>query len=165
MFTAALGGHAIMPTPDGSVDIRIPKKALSKNGKGVLQDYSEAVRWYRLSAENGYASAQDNLGNMYNDGRGVLQDYSEALKWYRLAAEQGYASAQNNLGTMYDNGQGVLQDKVKAHMWYNISAANGDALGGENRELIANEMTPADISQAQAMARECMSSGYSDCGW
>jgi hypothetical protein len=29
----------------------------------------------------------------------------------------------------------------------------------------AEEMTPADVSLAQAMARECMSSGYTDCGW
>jgi hypothetical protein len=50
-------------------------------------------------------------------------------------------------------------------MWYNIGAANGNALGGENRGKLADEMTSADISQAQAMARECMSSGYTDCGW
>jgi TPR repeat protein len=66
---------------------------------------------------------------------------------------------------MYGNGRGVLQDNVRAHMWYNIGAANGNALGGENRGKLADEMTSADISQAQAMARECMSSGYTDCGW
>ena len=29
---------------------------------GVEQDYKEAVRWYRLAAEQGYAYAQFNLG-------------------------------------------------------------------------------------------------------
>jgi TPR repeat protein len=134
-------------------------------GEGVSQDDAEAVRWYRLAAEQGDAAAQKNLGYMYEKGQGVLQDYAEAVRWFRLAAEQGYAMAQTNLGYMYDAGQGVLQDNVKAHMWYNIGAANGDALGGENRGKIAARMTPADISQAQAMARECMSSGYADCGW
>ena len=67
-------------------------------GNGVLQDYAEAVKWYRLSAEQGYAGAQYNLGVMYDKGDGVLQDYTEALKWYRLSAEQGYAVAQYNLG-------------------------------------------------------------------
>ena len=43
--------------------------------------------------------------------------------------------------------------------------ANGNALGGERRDEIVDEMTPADVSKAQAMARECMSSGYEDCGW
>jgi uncharacterized protein len=62
-----------------------------KNGNGVVQDYAEAVKWYRLAAEQGYADAQYNLGLMYDYGNGVVQDYAEAVKWYRLAAEQGNA--------------------------------------------------------------------------
>ena len=46
------------------------------NGLGVPQDYKEAVKWYRLSAEQGHASAQINLGNMYAEGQGVLQNYA-----------------------------------------------------------------------------------------
>ena len=61
------------------------------NRRGVPQDDAEAVKWYRLAAEQGYAEAQSNLGVMYNNGRGVPQDDAEAVKWYRLAAEQGYA--------------------------------------------------------------------------
>ena len=74
------------------------------NGEGVPQDYKEAVKWYRLAAEQGHAKAQYNLGLMYDNGEGVPQDYKEAVKWYRLAAEQGVASAQTNLGFMYYNG-------------------------------------------------------------
>ena len=51
-----------------------------------------------------------------------------------------------------------------AHMWSNIGAANGNEGGGINRDEIAKEMTPAAIEKAQAMARECMSSGYTKCG-
>ena len=71
-------------------------------GEGVPQDYAEAVKWYRLAAEQGYAAAQFNLGVGYANGEGVPQDYAEAVKWYRLAAEQGYAAAQYNLGVMHD---------------------------------------------------------------
>jgi TPR repeat protein len=46
--------------------------------KGVPQDYTEAVRWWRLSAEQGLAEAPANLGVMYDNGRGVPQDYAEA---------------------------------------------------------------------------------------
>ncbi len=77
------------------------------NGQGVPQDYATAVKWYRKSANQGYAKAQNNLGVMYDDGQGVPQDYAQAVKWYRKAATQGYARAQNNLGVMYHNGQGV----------------------------------------------------------
>ena len=135
------------------------------NGWGVLQDYAEAVKWYRLSAEQGYANAQYNLGFMYEDGKGVLQDYAEAVKWYRLAAEQGVAQAQNNIGLQYEYGNGVLQYNVRAHMWYNIAAANGAEKAGEWRDERAGLMTSVDISKAQSMARECMSSKYKNCGW
>ena len=62
-------------------------------GQGVKQDKEEAVKWYRKAAEQGYASAQYNLGNIYGNGRGVKQDYVEAVKWYRKAADQGDADA------------------------------------------------------------------------
>ncbi len=64
------------------------------NGQGVPQDYAEAVKWYRMAAEQGDAKAQSNLGFMYDNGQGVPQDYAEAAKWFRLAAEQGDADAQ-----------------------------------------------------------------------
>ena len=79
-------------------------------------DYAEAVKWYRLSAAQGDASAQFSLGAMYGNGQGVTQDYAEAMKWVRLAAAQGDAGAQYNLGNRYFSGQGVTQDYVRAHM-------------------------------------------------
>jgi hypothetical protein len=139
--------------------------SMYKNGEGVLQNYAEAVKWYRLAAEQGNATSQYNLGLMYDNGEGVLQDYAEAMKWYRLAAEQGIAKAQNNIGVMYELGRSVLQNNVRAHMWYNIAAANGAEKSGEWRDQIAAKMTSADISKAQSMARECMSSNYKNCGW
>ena len=104
-------------------------------------------------------------GTYYHYGFEVPQDYAEAAKWYRLAAEQGYISAQFALGYLHEQGQGVLQDNVMAHMWYNIASANGDADAGGIRDETAKNMTRADISIAQAMARECMSSGYTKCGY
>jgi uncharacterized protein len=35
----------------------------------------------------------------------------------------------------------------------------------EWRDKIATKMTAADVSKAQAMAKECMNSGYKNCGW
>ena len=129
-------------------------------------DYQIALQeWRPLAAEQGDASAQFMIGGMYYGGEGVPQDYAEAVKWYRLAAEQGDASAQNNLALMYYRGQGVLQSNVMAHMWMNISSASGNPKAGELRKALASKMTNADISTAQEMARECMSSNYQNCGW
>ena len=76
------------------------------------------------------------------------------MKWYRLAAEQGLADAQFNLGIRYYNGQGVPQDYVQAHLWWNLAAAQGDEEARENRDIIAAKMTPAQIEEAQRLARE-----------
>ena len=43
------------------------------NGDGVPQDYKEAVKWYRLAAEQGDASAQYNLGLMYEMAMAFLK--------------------------------------------------------------------------------------------
>ena len=44
------------------------------NGKGVIQDDQEAIKWYRLAVEQGFADAQYNLGWMYENGQGVIQN-------------------------------------------------------------------------------------------
>eukprot|EP00729_Bicosta_minor_P032471 gene32471-biopygen20873 len=96
-------------------------------GEGVEQDHVEAVKWYRKSAEAGYADAQFNLGNMYRIGEGVEQDHVAAVKWYQKAAEAGNAPAQCSLGYMYFSGEGVEQDHVEAAKWYRKAAEAGFA--------------------------------------
>jgi TPR repeat protein len=125
-----------------------------KQGLGVPQDDAEAVKWWRLAADQKLAAAQSNLGTMYDSGRGVEQDYGQALKWYRLAADQGEAFAQYNLGLMYGKGEGVPQDYVLAHIWMNLSAIKGDQKAIEAREKVALAMTPAQIAEAQKLARD-----------
>ena len=98
-----------------------------ENGQGVKQSYEEAVKWYILAAEQGYAPAQLNLGYCYELGQGVKQSYEEAVKWYTLAAEQELANAQFNLGVCYKNGQGVKQSYEEAVKWWHKAAEQGDA--------------------------------------
>ncbi|MDA0740161.1 MAG: tetratricopeptide repeat protein, partial [Nitrospirae bacterium] len=76
-------------------------------------DYETALKEWRPLADQGNATAQLNLGFMYDNGQGVPQDDQEAVKWFRRAAEQGDADAQYNLGLMYRTGQGVPQDDAE----------------------------------------------------
>lgn len=55
---------------------------------------------------------------------------------------------------MYAQGRGVLQDFIQAHMWYNLSAAQGEQRAAEARDALAKQMTPAQIAEAQRLARE-----------
>ena len=125
-------------------------------GKGVAQDYKEAVRWHTKAAEQGVAEAQYSLGYSYDNGEGAAQDYKEAVRWYTKAAEQGNVDAQFYLGTMYHFGKGVAQDYKSALLWYNIAAANGNSDAAITRDLVAKRMTPSQIEKAQDMAREWM---------
>jgi uncharacterized protein len=149
----------------GDTDAQHNLGVMYKSGNGVVQDDAEAAKWYRLAAEQGNAQAQNSLGAMYYFGDGVVKDYAEAAKWYRLAAKQGDAEAQNNLGVSFEYGRGGLQNNILSHMWYNIASANGYKKSSEWRDQIAAKMTAADVSKAQAMAKECMNSGYKNCGW
>ena len=65
-------------------------------GQGVPQDYKESIKWYRLSAEQGDAKAQYNLGLMYVKGKGVPQDYVLAYMWWNIAGSNGFKSAVKN---------------------------------------------------------------------
>lgn len=67
------------------------------DGAGVPQDYTEAVRWYRLAAAQGYASAQGNLGVKYGSGQGVPQDDVEAHMWLNPAAAQSSGANRERL--------------------------------------------------------------------
>ncbi len=58
-------------------------------GRGVPQDFAEAVVWYRRAAEQGYSEAQFILGHMYADGQGVPQDHTLAQMWLTIAGLSG----------------------------------------------------------------------------
>jgi hypothetical protein len=123
------------------------------------KDYATALRLWRPLAGQGHARAQFHLGGMYDIGQGVPQDDAQAVAWYRKTADQGHADAQNNLGFMYGAGQGVPQDFVQAYLWSNLAAAalpDGDdrkrAVNG--RDMVAARMTPAQLAEAQRLARE-----------
>jgi len=65
-------------------------------GEGVPQNDAEAVKWYRLAAEQGNADAQFAFGVMYEKGEGVPKDYILAHMWFNLAASRGSSSGTKN---------------------------------------------------------------------
>ena len=126
-------------------------------------DFKTALAEWTPLAEQGYASAQYNLGFMYRNGRGVPANDKTAVKWFTKAAKQGSAIAQSYLSFMYEYGEGVLTDNRRAYMWSNLASYNGYETAGEAKRDIAKQMTPADISKAQDMSSRCLESNYTDC--
>lgn len=152
------------------------------SGRGVPQSFSEAAKWYRLSALQGLSVAQFHLGLLYDLGAdGIAKNDAESLRWYRMAADHGHAEAQFQLGTMYEDGRGTPKDAAEAVKWYLRAANQGvdraqlklaymyregrgvpqDRVRAHMWFLIQknvidtqeDRMTPAQIAEAEIMAR------------
>lgn len=113
-------------------------------------DTSKAVAYFTKSADQGFRSAQYNLGVIFARGDGVAQDPEAALKWYGLAAAQGHPTAQFNLGVFYRDGLGTAADGRKAVEWFTRSAENGNVFAQINlaRIYTLGKVVPKDLTRA-----------------
>ena len=74
------------------------------NARGAPRDYAKAFKWFRLSADQGFARARSQLGMMYAMGLGVERDDIKAHAHCSLAAAAG-----DSLG-------GVVRDNLENSM-------------------------------------------------
>ena len=81
----------------------------------------------------------------------------DSLTQYETDAKTGRADALYNLGLAYSTGQGVGVDYVAAHKWFNLAAMRGVDAAKSWRAQISREMLPAQIAEAQRLAREWLS--------
>lgn len=70
----------------------------------------------------------------------------------------GGSDALFRLGLLYCLGQEVPRDLVEAHKWFNLAALSGDARARQCRGEISREMSPAEIAEAQRLARSWLHS-------
>jgi len=96
-----------------------------ETGKGVEQDYEEAIKYYKMAIEKGNGKAMNNLGRIYYNGDYAEQNYEEAIKYYKMAIEKGEEHAMNNLGIMYEHGHGVEQNYEEAIKYYKMAIEKG----------------------------------------
>lgn len=139
---------------EGHVEAQYLLGVMYAVGRGAPRDLVEGARWFRLAAEQGHVVAQFELGLRFSLGLGVQEDSAEGARWFRLAAEQGNADAQYILGVLYSLGKGVPRDFVLGYMWFNLAAAQGDERAMEKGRTLGEKMTPAQLAEAQRLARE-----------
>ena len=95
-------------------------------GRGVKQDYKEALRWYTRAAQAGSPYAQAYLAQMFSEGLGVPKDQAQADSWKKKAGEVKDAYDQCVMGQRYElGGNGVMPDENQAREWYGKAAAQG----------------------------------------
>jgi TPR repeat protein len=112
---------------------------------GLKEDDVEAVKWFRKSAEQGYAPAQVEMGERCRWGRGVVTDRAEAIRWYTKGADQNDHDAQWYLFVSADNCE-------EAYKWLIILSQKNS-----NQDLMAQteaKMTPEQIAEGKRRADE-----------
>ena len=90
----------------GYADAQFNLATMYYNAEAVTQDYKEAMKWYRLAAEQGTEEAvrsQHNLGWMYDEGLGVIQDNIIAYMWYNIAVVNGHQDSENARESVKNN--------------------------------------------------------------
>ena len=97
----------------------------SEGRAGVTADANQALNWYQLAADRGFAPAQYRLGSMYEKGNGVARDADKAKQFYEQAASQGNANAMHNLAVLYASGALGQQDYSAAANWFTKAANLG----------------------------------------
>lgn len=93
-------------------------------GRGIAQDFKQAMVWYQRSAQRGFAPAQYRLGTLYERGIGIKADGERAKIWYRRAAEQGHVKAMHNLAVL-NSGREQSADYATAVTWFTAASERG----------------------------------------
>jgi TPR repeat protein len=96
----------------------IPGQPDVSSKKGIPGNPVEAVKWYRMAAEQGHVTAQYVMGKICHSGNGIPQDPAEAVVWWRKAAKKGHPTSQFNLGVMLFHGRGTDKDFVESAKWF-----------------------------------------------
>jgi TPR repeat protein len=87
-------------------------------GRQVLQDFGEAMKWFRVAHEKGAFTATYLLGTMYEEGKGIASDVPQAITLYEQAAQRGGYLPCVRLARIYAAGKGVPQSRERAASWY-----------------------------------------------
>jgi localization factor PodJL len=94
-------------------------------GKGVKQDFKQAMIWYQRSAQVGFAPSQYRLATLYERGLGGKADQDRARDWYKRAADQGNVKAMHNLAVLSTGRDNVAPDYAAAAQWFTEAADRG----------------------------------------
>jgi tetratricopeptide (TPR) repeat protein len=128
-----------------------------------LQDYDEAMYWYRRSLKRGRRLswiAESKIADMYAKGHGVSKNHAEAARWWEKAAQHGSDWSRYQLGELYSEGaDGFEKDNRKAYFHlYIASSADGQysprTSAIELREKVEKELGDYWVTQEKKRADE-----------
>jgi uncharacterized protein len=129
------------------------KNAETQRGESAYKsgDYAEAMSHFLKAAAQGDATAQFDIGTLYERGIGVDKSAVKAAQWYQLAANAGNSEAQFKLATMYQRGNGMPASIPNALKWYKAAADQGSV---KAKRMLENLCDDADESDNPACEEE-----------
>jgi len=130
---------------------------LYEDGTCMDVDFKQAAHWYRKAADQGHASAQNNLARLYEKGAGVLQSPTGARSWYQAACNSGERMACANLAKLYGGGGGLRPDDALAYFWARVAMLTGTDEPGISEELLQllrSRLAGADAARIEAQAQK-----------
>jgi TonB family protein len=130
---------------DHPVEVEVVAKILFRLKGENYQKIGEL--WERSDAAD--PKAEWALYKAYRDGAGVPQDEQLAMWFLKRAADWNLPEAQFQMGEhFYENPDGP-RDCVSAYMWYALSKRAGGQEGERRLKVLAGEMTPEQLSEAE----------------
>jgi hypothetical protein len=129
-----------------------------ENRWGPKPSLEEAIRLYRLAADEGYAGAQNNLGDIYEEGSGVVASDKFAVYWYARAAERGEPTAYLSLSTLLPvntNDENILVEAFKFGLLAVAALPEGTnkANASANAQKIGSRLSKPARDRAIELAR------------
>jgi TPR repeat protein len=127
------------------------------HGIVVDKDPRQAIAWYTRAAQRGLATAEYNLGYLYQAGgdHGIAPNPREAVRWYELAAAQNHPEACNNLAMMYTDGSLGVRDLPRARAWLKrakaVASQESAAVLAGNLEALEHDMSPDQLARSDAL--------------
>lgn len=138
-----------------------------QNGEGVLKDSAVAFDWFVLArrwalvdAKKGNLADQLRLATMFERGQGGAIDLVSAHAWFNIAAS---SRAEVTTSAADKEVRSNEFDIIVGNL-YRRQTVDLEKEARFRRKVIELLMKPAEVAQAQAMARQCLASNFGQCG-
>jgi TPR repeat protein len=138
----------------------IKKKYEEANEFYLNKQYDKAFPLFEGLAGNGYAPAQNKLGNCYFFGLGTEKDTTKAVELFTKAAQQGYTTAQCTLAFCYYDGEGIKQDLHKAAEWWRKAAEDKEVTIEDDEDALPLEKKGTSVVSGDPAAQYCLGMCY-----
>ncbi len=129
------------------------------DGLGVEKNIENAIYYYAISAEKGFANAQFALGQIYEFNE-KFRDSSKAAYWYEKSANQGHSISCNNLGVLYGEGKlgtNIDENLKKAGYWCLKGEKAGSKKAAENLRIYTNRFAQYSLDKTMGKYSSCKS--------